>query len=165
MLIALAAQHSFLRKGVLAAQGFGVGSPGSSLQYSQPPPLTAADSLEIVPLDLSTPSVPLGSSLDSKSSLSSFVTGTSLPSSLASFYAQVEIPSLIHVSSCNKYLKLSKTIFSSPTILHLSIAYIPRSSLRNRAEGAQPVATRQACSLSLRHCIGCSIKSPAHLWK
>lgn len=85
-----AAQHSFLRKGLLTAQGFKAGSPGNGLQYSQPPSLNGADNLKIAPLDVSGSHIPpLGSSLDSKSSLGSFVPGSSLPSSATSYYVQV----------------------------------------------------------------------------
>ena len=66
-----------------------MGSPGNGLQYVQPPALNGADNLKIAPLDVSGPHIaPLGSSLDSKSSLGSFVPGSSLPSSAASYYTQ-----------------------------------------------------------------------------
>lgn len=85
-----AGQHSFLRNGLLADQGqaFNAGSPGSSLSYNAPH-LKFGDDLKIAPLDLGTPSLPMASSLDSKSSLTSFVPGSSLPSSSTSYFQQV----------------------------------------------------------------------------
>ena len=70
--------------------GLSGGSTPSSLPYSQPPPLSNGDDLLIAPLDLSTLNAPPpGSSLDSKSSLSSFVPASSLPSAGTSYLQQV----------------------------------------------------------------------------
>lgn len=82
-------QHSFLGNGLQATQGqgFNTESPGSSLPYHAPQ-LKNGDDLKIAPLDLGTANLPMGSSLDSKSSLSSFVPGSSLPSTSISYFAQ-----------------------------------------------------------------------------
>ena len=83
------------RNGLLAGQamhlnGLSGSSTPSSLPYSQPPPLSNGDDLLIAPLDLSTlHAPPPGSSLDSKSSLSSFVPASSLPSAGTSYLQQV----------------------------------------------------------------------------
>lgn len=108
-------QRSFLRSGLVAAQGqpFNSGSPGSGLHFHAP--LRSGEDLQIAPLDLGPPVPPLGSSLDSKSSLSSFVPGSSLPSSLPSFFSQVLLPFAIRgegadqchsvVDPCGKHIE------------------------------------------------------------
>ena len=71
-------------------------SPGH-MTFAKPPLYAGGDDLRIAPLDL-TAAPPLGSSLDSKSSLSSFVPGSSYPSSSTSNPRQVCSSAQFHAS-------------------------------------------------------------------